>query len=64
MSEKNNKWQKGDHGMKALVYTGAKKAEVREVPEPQKKEGTIRLEIQYCGVCGSDVGIWLGTHPR
>lgn len=50
--------------MKALVYAGAKKAEVREVPEPQKKEGTIRLEIQYCGVCGSDVGIWLGTHPR
>lgn len=50
--------------MKALVYEGAKKAVVSEVEEPTKREGTVKLDIQYCGVCGSDIGIYLGTHPR
>lgn len=50
--------------MRALVYAGPKKAEVREVEEPVKRKGTVKLDIQYCGVCGSDIGIFLGTHPR
>lgn len=24
----------------------------------------MKLNIRYCGVCGSDIGIYLGTHPR
>ena len=50
--------------MKALVYEGPKKAVVKEVSEPQKRMGTIKVDISYCGVCGSDIGIFLGTHPR
>lgn len=50
--------------MKALVYEGPRNAVVREVQEPEKKEGQIKLNIKYCGVCGSDIGIYLGTHPR
>ena len=50
--------------MKALVYTGPKQVEVKEMKVPEKKEGMIRLEVQYCGVCGSDIGIYMGTHPR
>ncbi|MCD8249361.1 MAG: alcohol dehydrogenase catalytic domain-containing protein [Lachnospiraceae bacterium] len=50
--------------MRALVYAGAKKAELREVAEPEPKAGSVKIAVKYCGVCGSDIGIFLGTHPR
>ena len=50
--------------MKALVYAGPKHVEVQEVKEPEKQDGKVKLNIRYCGVCGSDIGIYLGTHPR
>jgi threonine dehydrogenase-like Zn-dependent dehydrogenase len=50
--------------MKALVYTGAKKVELRDVPEPSPESGQVKLKIRYCGICGSDIGIFAGTHPR
>ena len=48
--------------MKALVYAGPKQVEVQEVKEPEKQDG--KVNIRYCGVCASDIGIYLGTHPR
>lgn len=50
--------------MKALVYTGPKSAEVLDVIEPLAKEGAVKVRMKYCGICGSDMGIYLGTHPR
>ncbi|WMI80265.1 zinc-dependent alcohol dehydrogenase [Anaerotignum sp. MB30-C6] len=50
--------------MKALVYTGPKVAEVLDVAEPIAKEGAVKVKMKYCGICGSDMGIYLGTHPR
>ena len=50
--------------MKALVYTGPKKVEIREIEEDTKKKNTIKVKVKYCGICGSDIGIFLGTHPR
>lgn len=50
--------------MKALVYTGPKKAELLEIQEPECEKGQVKLDVTYCGVCGSDIGIYLGTHPR
>lgn len=50
--------------MKALVYAGPKQAVLRDVAEPTCKEGQVKLKVKYCGVCGSDIGIYLGTHPR
>lgn len=50
--------------MKALVYAGPKKAELRDIEAGKKKEGQVRIDVTYCGVCGSDIGIYLGTHPR
>ena len=50
--------------LKALVYVGPKMAEVRDVAEPVRKSGEVMLDVKYCGVCGSDIGIYLGTHPR
>ena len=51
--------------MKALVYLGPNSAAVKDLPEPEAAvPGQIRLDVRYCGVCGSDIGIYLGTHPR
>ena len=50
--------------MKALVYTGAKKVEVKDLPDPTPKDGSIKLKMKYCGICGSDISIFLGKHPR
>lgn len=50
--------------MKASVYMGPKTVEVREMPEPVAAAGEIKLKVKFCGVCGSDTGIFLGTHPR
>lgn len=51
-------------GMKALVYVGPKQVEVRDIQSPIPKAGQVKLKIKYCGICGSDIGIYLGTHPR
>lgn len=50
--------------MKALMYMGPRMAEVLDVKEPVPKEGTVKVNMKYCGICGSDMGIYLGTHPR
>ena len=50
--------------MKALQYIRAKKVEVREVPMLPPAPGQARIRVTYCGVCGSDIGIYSGKHPR
>lgn len=50
--------------MKALIYKGAKQVAVEDIAEPEKRENAVKLDVKYCGICGSDIGIWLGTHPR
>lgn len=50
--------------MKALIYEGPKQVAVREVPTPVLKDRQALIKIEYCGVCGSDIGIYGGTHPR
>lgn len=50
--------------MKTLVYAGPEKVEVRDMKVPELKEGQVRIRVKYCGVCGSDIGIYLGKHPR
>jgi len=42
--------------MKAMVLTGIRKMEMREMPDPKLKEDTsVLLGIETVGVCGSDV---------
>ena len=50
--------------MKSLVYTAPEVVEVLENPVPEPKEGQVRIKVKYCGVCGSDIHIFRGTHPR
>ena len=50
--------------MRGLIYEAPKKAKLVELDEPIKNEGEVLIDVKYCGVCGSDIGIYLGTHPR
>ncbi|WP_409969280.1 alcohol dehydrogenase catalytic domain-containing protein [Bengtsoniella intestinalis] len=50
--------------MKALVYTGPKTVELHEVPMPEPKAGQVRVRVSHCGICGGDISIYGGKHPR
>lgn len=41
--------------MKASVYTGPQKLEVRQIQVPSISEDEILLKIHSCGVCGTDI---------
>ena len=44
--------------MKAAVYTGYDKMEVREVPTPRIDSGSALVKVFACAVCGSDIRIF------
>lgn len=50
--------------MKALVYTGPREIAIRDIAAPVQAPGQVTLTLRYCGVCGTDIGIWNGGHPR
>lgn len=50
--------------MKTLVYAAPEKVEIREMAVPEPQEGQVRIKVKYCGICGSDIGIFTGKHPR
>lgn len=46
--------------MRAAVVTDAGRLEVREAPLPQAGPGQVRLKLEGCGVCASNLGPWAG----
>ncbi len=49
--------------MKALVWTEKEKVEMQEHAIPDYT-GKLLIKVAYAGICGSDVSIYLGKHPR
>jgi len=46
--------------MKAAVWYGKKDVRVMNVPEPSNpKEGWVKIKVQWCGICGSDLHEYL-----
>ena len=45
--------------MKALVKyaSGEGNVDIREVEEPSCGENQVKLEIAYCGICGTDLHV-------
>ncbi|MBX7434819.1 2,3-butanediol dehydrogenase [Mycobacterium sp. Y57] len=41
--------------MKAAVYYGPNKLEIDDVAEPQPAPGTVKLQVGYNGICGTDL---------
>ncbi len=50
--------------MKAIIYEGAEQITVREIPKPQPSEGWALVKVSHAGICGTDLNIYAGTHPR
>lgn len=50
--------------MKAIVYEGANQIAVKEVLMPKAPEGWALVKVSHAGICGTDLNIYAGTHPR
>lgn len=50
--------------MKALVYTGPKALEYREVADPVASAGEVMVRVDSVGICGSDMHAFLGHDER
>ena len=52
--------REGKETMKALVKyaSGVGNIDVREMPEPFPGEGEVKVEVKYCGICGTDIHIY------
>ncbi|MEL6290022.1 MAG: alcohol dehydrogenase catalytic domain-containing protein [Pseudomonadota bacterium] len=49
--------------MRALVYTAPRTLEVQEVAPPQESDEII-VDVEACGICGSDMHAWMGHDDR
>ncbi len=50
--------------MKAAIYTKPGKIELNEIPVPELENGEVLIRVAFGGICGSDLGIFEGKHPR
>jgi (R,R)-butanediol dehydrogenase / meso-butanediol dehydrogenase / diacetyl reductase len=50
--------------MPAVVWTGENTLELRDVEVPQPPPGWALVEVAYTGICGTDLAIVHGRHPR
>ena len=49
--------------MKAAFVSDLKKVEIREIAKPTIKEDQVLIKTHTAGVCGSDLHLFLGSHP-
>jgi 2-desacetyl-2-hydroxyethyl bacteriochlorophyllide A dehydrogenase len=50
--------------MQAGVYLGKETIQVKEWPVPQLAAGEVLVRVRYAGICGTDLLIHSGKHPR
>ena len=54
--------------MRAAVVTAARRASLREVEIPTPRRAQVLIELEGCGVCGSNLPVWEGrpwfAYPR
>jgi D-arabinose 1-dehydrogenase-like Zn-dependent alcohol dehydrogenase len=48
---------------RAIVQTGPRQLELRELPIPELTDDTALLRVEACGICGSDAEQYTGTIP-
>ena len=46
--------------MKAAYYAGNRRVEVGECKVQSPGPGEVRIDVAYCGVCGTDLHIFMG----
>jgi len=50
--------------MRAALWVGPEQIEVREIERPVPGPGEALIKVAYGGICGTDMMIYLGVHPR
>ena len=50
--------------MTAAVWTGPDEIDVQQVPRPPVPSGWALVRVAYNGICGTDLSIFHGKHPR
>ena len=50
--------------MQAIVYEGPNRLAVKDYPIPEPKQGWVLVRVSHAGICGTDLHIYEGTHPR
>ena len=45
--------------MKAAVFHGQRDLRVDDVQEPEIRPGSVKIEVGWCGICGSDLHEYL-----
>lgn len=50
--------------MKAILYRGKEEIQYTELAKPSVGAGEALVKIAFAGICGSDMFIYTGTHPR
>ena len=46
--------------MKAAVFLGNGKVDIREIPKPKPQRGELLIKVGLCGICGTDAHIFSG----
>ena len=50
--------------MKAIIYQGANTISISEKEIPEIREGWALIKTSHVGICGTDLNIYAGAHPR
>ena len=50
--------------MKSIIYRGAQDVVTQEKAVPEFADGEVLIKVAYAGICGSDMFIYQGVHPR
>jgi (R,R)-butanediol dehydrogenase / meso-butanediol dehydrogenase / diacetyl reductase len=50
--------------MQAAVYHGKETIRVQDWPDPELSAGEVLIKVRYAGICGTDMMIYSGKHPR
>ena len=50
--------------MKAVIYAGPNQVEIKDLPDPSPGEGEGLVKVECAGICGTDLSILSGKHPR
>jgi (R,R)-butanediol dehydrogenase/meso-butanediol dehydrogenase/diacetyl reductase len=50
--------------MKAGLFLSEKKAAIGELEKPITKNGEALIKVSFAGICGTDMMIYFGKHPR
>jgi len=50
--------------LKAAIYEGSNKISIRDVVKPVLSINEVLIQVKYGGICGSDLFVTSGRHPR